>query len=107
MRDMLSALLRSHGWTVATAGDGLTALGMLEEDSGFSAVIADYGVPGPSGLRVLEHARLVNPACRLVLFGGYLPHDAKEWARANGAVALRKGASESVAILLAALEETA
>jgi CheY-like chemotaxis protein len=105
MRELLRRLLVKHGWRVTTTGDGLSALQQIEAAE-FDAVLADYQVPGPSGIRVLEHARLLNPESNLVLFGGYLDSDAKERARAIGAVTVRKGATESVALLLTALDES-
>jgi CheY-like chemotaxis protein len=105
MRALWWRLLPAHGWSVSTAGDGLTALQQIEGQS-FDAVLADLRLPGPNGIRVLEHARLINPEARLVLFGGWLDEDARERARAIGAAAVTKGALESLELLLAILNET-
>jgi CheY-like chemotaxis protein len=98
-------LLPAHGWSVSTAGDGLSALQLIEEQ-GLEAVLADLRLPGPSGIRVLEHARLMNPGAKLVLFGGWLDEDARGRARAIGAACVTKGALESLELLLAILNET-
>jgi len=104
MRELLWRLLPTHGWRVTTAGDGLTALQLAENDN-YHAALAEYRLPGPNGMIVLEHVRRMSPAATLVLYGNYLPHNAKEWAKEHGAVALRKGATESVSLLLTALED--
>lgn len=105
MRELLWRLLPARGWSVSTAGDGLTALQLLEEQR-FDAVLADQTLPGPSGIRVLEQARAHNPGARLVLFGGWLGQDVRERARAIGAATVTKGAFESLELLFALLNET-
>jgi len=103
MREMLRRFLSSQGWKVTTARDGLSALQVLEQRC-FDAVLADSGLPGPPGVRVLEHARVVCPSSTLVLFSGWLTQEARERAQAIGAACLTKGSTDSLALLLTILD---
>jgi len=103
-RYLLTRILKPLGWLVTPVADGLSALQALEFTR-FDAVLADLQIAGPSGIRVLEHARLMDRSARLVLYGGYLPQSAKDRAFAINASCVRKGATESVSLLLTALED--
>lgn len=105
MREMLWRLLPSYGWSVTTAGDGLSALQILDAQR-FDAILADDRLPGPRGVRVLEYARELDADAKLVLYGGWLDQDARERARAINAATVTKGAFESLDLLLTILNET-
>jgi sigma-B regulation protein RsbU (phosphoserine phosphatase) len=55
-RDLLSRRLQKRGYRVATADDGATALGMIEDES-FDLVLLDIMMPGMDGMEVLERVR--------------------------------------------------
>jgi CheY-like chemotaxis protein len=103
-REMLWRLLPTRGWRVSTAGDGISALQQLDAQR-FDAVLADDRLPGPRGVRVLEHARRLDADVKLVLYGGWLDQEARERARAIGAACVTKGALESLELLLTVLED--
>src|SRR5688572_17738697 len=56
LRHALAALLTEAGYTVQQAGDGTGAISSLEDDP-FDIVLLDIGLPGMSGLDVLERMR--------------------------------------------------
>lgn len=53
IRDAFSAVIGSKGATVVAVGDGASAISELRK-GGVSLVVLDLGLPGISGLRVLE-----------------------------------------------------
>lgn len=59
LRLALSTLLTDAGHDVATAGDGLNALALLQERP-FDVVLLDISLPGMSGLDVLARARALD-----------------------------------------------
>ena len=91
----------SLGWRVTGVDDGLAAFAELEAGR-FDAVLADENIPGPKGVDVLERARELMPAARLVLFSGWVSFDARERAPLINAIVLEKGCS--LAVIIEALE---
>ena len=72
VRDVTEAMLLDNGYTVTTAADGAGALSILEQDTGSIAlVIADYAMPGMTGLDLLARIRARRPDIALLLATGY------------------------------------
>jgi DNA-binding NtrC family response regulator len=70
--DLLVEYFRSRGVRVVPAGDGRTAVSMLERDPArFGLVVTDLQLPGTDGLGVLKAARRGNPSCYVVIVTGY------------------------------------
>ncbi|MFT3899793.1 MAG: response regulator transcription factor [Gordonia sp. (in: high G+C Gram-positive bacteria)] len=60
LADMVAMALRYEGWTVATAGDGSSAI-TSARDVCPDAVMLDLMLPDMDGLEVLERLRRLNP----------------------------------------------
>lgn len=103
MRVLLERMLFQNGWSASFANDGLTALQYLEVER-FDAVLADLRIPGPDGIRVLEHARVCSPSALLVIYSGWVTQEARSRAEKIGAVVITKGAIGSRELFLTILE---
>lgn len=62
--------LRSRGWSVLTAGEGLGGLSVLREHP-VDAIISDMRMPGMNGAQFLREARLLQPNAVRVLLTGH------------------------------------
>jgi DNA-binding NtrC family response regulator len=69
MRTLLSEILHPLDATVASARNGAQACDMLERED-VSVVLTDLRMPHADGLRVMRHARQVNPLTEVVLLTG-------------------------------------
>jgi two-component system KDP operon response regulator KdpE len=56
MRKLLSSNLKASGFDVRTAADGSEALKLIDEHR-FDLLLLDVGIPGPTGMQVLETVR--------------------------------------------------
>ena len=68
----LSELLKSDGYRVASAGDGVEALSCLEDRS-FQLVITDINMPRMNGMAFVEQLKRKYPALDVIMmtaFGG-------------------------------------
>jgi len=89
LRSIIARALDARGWHVVTAGDGLSALQILEAFY-VDAVVSDLHIPGPTGEKLLESARRFSPKCRLILLSGWVTRAARERAEAVGAAIFEK-----------------
>ncbi len=60
MRDLLAKVLEKNGYQVSTAGDGESALALLEREP-VDVVILDVVMPGLSGMEALKAVKELNP----------------------------------------------
>ncbi len=75
VREVTAGILEDVGYTVATAPDGAVALGVLErEGRKIGLVIADYAMPGMTGLELLTAIRRRRPDLPMLLATGYADH---------------------------------
>ncbi len=82
----VSTSLRSYGYQIVTAGDGLEALKTLAKLSRQpDAIIMDVGMPGMSAADLLKDLRRVAPAAPVVAITGYVDPDAHAGVLACGA----------------------
>jgi DNA-binding NtrC family response regulator len=70
MRLALKALLSKEGYEVDTADSGEQAIRCIEQGN-FHVVITDLSMNGVSGMRVLEHARRVDPDLAVIMITAF------------------------------------
>ncbi|HEX7574102.1 MAG TPA: response regulator, partial [Bacteroidota bacterium] len=78
LRNLLTEVLESYGYTVLTAEDGVSGLERftLHRDE-IKAVITDMGLPRMSGQDLFISIREIDPSSRVVLASGYLDPELK------------------------------
>ena len=67
-REMLAGILRMHGYSVATAHDGLSALEYLENNEPPEFVLVDMQMPGCDGAEVVRQIRESERLSRLSIY---------------------------------------
>lgn len=67
--ELASIILRSDGYSVRTAGDGILALNLLAEEP-FDLVLLDFMMPGKDGLVVLREIKDDFPDIAVIIFTG-------------------------------------
>jgi two-component system, cell cycle sensor histidine kinase and response regulator CckA len=78
MRILLSETLKSSGYTVFTAADGIEAVEVFErERKTLSAVILDLGLPRLGGYETFLKMREINAEIPVIIASGYNDPDAK------------------------------
>lgn len=71
-RAMMAAALRSAGWTVLQAENGVSASALLRRHAAeLSLVVADAVLPGRSGMELLREATLLSPRVPVLLVSGH------------------------------------
>jgi PAS domain S-box-containing protein len=77
VRHVASDLLRSMGFDVVTAEDGLQALERYRESPvPIRAVLTDLTMPHMDGVETFRELRRMDPACRVILTSGYNEQEA-------------------------------
>ena len=72
VRAGLAAVLRSAGYSVREARDGLEALDVFHRDPrAIDAVVLDMTMPGPNGIEVLQKLRSMAPGIPVILSTGH------------------------------------
>jgi len=93
--ELMSSALRTEGFEVIEASDGLELLARLEQlvrwrrevDAPF-AIVSDIRMPGLSGLEVLALLRRASWVTPVILISGFADHEACDEAEALGATAV-------------------
>lgn len=67
--ELASIILRSDGFSVRTAGNGILALNLLAEEP-FDLVLLDFMMPGKDGLEVLKEIKGLYPDIAVIIFTG-------------------------------------
>jgi DNA-binding response OmpR family regulator len=74
----LQMVLVEKGYNVLTAGDGLKALKIYQENKNdIALVLTDLGLPNMTGLEVCQRIKTINPNEHLILATGFLDPDVK------------------------------
>jgi CheY-like chemotaxis protein len=71
IRNDLCRFLRTQGYDVVDAANGVQALEILARET-VDLVISDYVMPGMDGIQLIERIHAEWPTTRLVLLSGYL-----------------------------------
>jgi PAS domain S-box-containing protein len=96
---MLKEILETEGYRVITAGDGLQALRLYEEEKeNLGIIITDLGMPNMDGRELIRELKARNAEVRYVFITGYLDNDSKQELFDMGArdVLLKPFSSEGV-----------
>jgi two-component system response regulator GlrR len=87
MRHWVAEALTEEGFETSTAADALTGVMSLLSD-GADVVVTDWRMPGYDGLRLLESARRICPATRIVFVTAYPEPGLHAKIREQGAFSL-------------------
>jgi PAS domain S-box-containing protein len=71
IRDMLSELLETLGYTVLMADSGKKALEVARENRGIHIAIVDYAMPKMNGLETIKAIHQIDVSIRILLSSGY------------------------------------
>ena len=82
--ELASIILRSDGYGVRTAGDGIQALTLLDKEP-FELVLLDFMMPGKDGLEVLGEIKDKFPDVAVIIFTGMGSEDIAVRAMKSGA----------------------
>ncbi len=75
VREVTAGILEDVGYTVVAVADGLAALAVMDREAHrVGLVIADYAMPGMTGLELLTAIRRRRPALPMLLATGYADH---------------------------------
>jgi DNA-binding response OmpR family regulator len=84
------AILRSEGYDVSTASDGVAALELVRQ-APFDLILLDLLLPGMDGWTILQHIREITPSARVVILGADVdPHGMVEAFRLGAVDVLLK-----------------
>ncbi|HEV2177488.1 MAG TPA: response regulator [Terriglobia bacterium] len=87
-RELLSEVLGSNGYTVASVGDGAAAREALDRDDGYAIVIADLRMPNGTGLDLLQYLRERKSKQEIILMSSFMSGAERKMALDLGARAL-------------------
>lgn len=71
IRKLVGAVLRSGGYDVLSAGDGLEALGILQTNSSIGLVLSDVVMGEMTGLQLCEKLKASRPELKCILMSSY------------------------------------
>ena len=90
VRCQIADTLNELGYTVMEAGDGMAGLRVLESSEPLDLLITDVGLPGLSGIRLAEAARVWRPDLPILLITGYVGKSLETLRLAPNMEVLRK-----------------
>jgi DNA-binding response OmpR family regulator len=67
--DEIKNLLKDHGFRVAVAGDGHTAVDLIDNKQ-FDLIILDLKIPGIPGIEILRHVKGKRPGAKVLVVTG-------------------------------------
>jgi CheY-like chemotaxis protein len=89
LRDMMAEMLKSRGYDVVTAKDGVEALEIYRQEWGkIDLVVVDLVMPRLGGLETFRRITGMNRNARVLLCTGSTHHRQAQQAIAEGAVGL-------------------
>ncbi|MEW5803337.1 MAG: PAS domain S-box protein [bacterium] len=79
VRELTARLLDENGYVVIEAASMTMALNIFEQEKGnFHLVLSDVVLPDKSGIELVEHILLRQPAISVLMFSGY-PNQKSQW----------------------------
>jgi CheY-like chemotaxis protein len=90
VRDYARAVLDSLGYEARVAGDGPSALRLLEAERDIALIVTDIGLPGMSGPALAEEARRRRPDVPVVFASGSVDSEGRAPQLAAGSIVLAK-----------------
>jgi len=105
VRNVLSQFLRSQGYAVETAENGLNALQVLAENH-FDAVLTDFHMPRMDGLTLARQIRIDDPQTFIIIITSDIWMSAQEESFADYVVEKPFKLNEIYNILQCALKPT-
>ena len=96
----LAVLLKRSGYTVVSAQDGTTALGVARQEVP-DLILLDLGLPAGNGFLFLEWIKQLAPLATIpvIVLTGQEPSENKEWSLKSGAVAFLQKPVENTRLL--------
>jgi two-component system cell cycle sensor histidine kinase/response regulator CckA len=86
LRDLLKAMLETHGFKVLTAADGLDAIEVFKKNKdSIGVVLSDLGLPFLGGWDAFLRMKKINPELKGILASGYFHPNVKEEIIKSGA----------------------
>ena len=70
LRDLLSAELRRVGYDVTSAGDGIEAIPLIQQNK-FDVVLLDINMPNTGGIEVLKFIQQNSPTTKAIMLTGF------------------------------------
>jgi len=71
VREVVAAMLEDLGYRVVEADNGAAALGLLSAGNRVDLVVADFSMPGMTGMELLRQATACRPELPVLLVTGY------------------------------------
>ncbi|WP_409564521.1 PAS domain-containing protein [Methylobacterium sp. J-088] len=71
VRMLIDEVLRELGYGIIEAGDGATALKILQSDTRIDLLVTDVGMPGMNGRQLADAARMSRPQLKTLFITGY------------------------------------
>ncbi len=90
LREITQWSLMAAGFRVLTASDGPSAIAAFEQNPNVAAVVCDLGLPGMSGVKLIDRLVEMRPAIGVVVTSGYIDATAQQELRSRGARLLQK-----------------
>jgi len=85
IRDLVSVVLGNRGYQTLKAGDGETALQLVEENPRIALVLLDVRLPGCDGMTVLTQIREKHPDMAIVMITGLVNRELAQESIRSGA----------------------
>ena len=82
-------MVEQIGFEAVEAGDGAEALALLQKDEDIRILLTDLGLPGMNGRQLVQEARRLRPAIKVIIASGYSTESA-EGGKMQGETTLTK-----------------
>lgn len=71
VKQLITSILREHGYNVVEAADGMEAVEKFKQDRGIVLLILDSVMPKKNGREVYEEIREMSPGIKVIFTSGY------------------------------------